>query len=294
MSEQDRLYRGLAYDGQFRVFAVHSTQTVQQARDLHDLSPLATLLLGKMITAAAMMSLELKVPGSELTLRVQGDGELQGATVICSFSGDLRGHAFQPRLFFEQAQENFLPGKHIGKGTLSVSKYFPHAEPQTGHVSLEKPEFAENLANFYLQSEQIPTAVNLGILLSHDATIKAAGGYLIQQLPHADPFYADVLIDNIAHTPNVSDLMDMGLSLPEILSRFVFKDAAFKLEPVHGIRYRCNCSRQRFRSALKLLGKDELEDMREGVKPVCHYCNREYQFSTVDIAGLISELENHS
>lgn len=291
MNKTDQLYRGTAFQGQFRVFAVESTQTVQSARDLHDLSPINTFLMGKMISATAMMSLELKAPDSEISMRFEGDGELKGALIICNSKGDLRGYAYSPQLFLDEPQENFLPVKHLGSGTLSVIRSLPGRQPSTGFTSLVEGEVAQNIAHFYEQSEQIPTAVNLGVLIAKDASIKAAGGFMIQQLPQADAHYAEQIIANLARTPNISDLMDMGLTIKDILGRFVFTDGDFELQAVHAIRFRCNCSKARFERALKLLGKSELKEMLDGVDPQCHFCNAHYPFSGSEIAQLISELE---
>lgn len=278
----------MTLDRQFRIFAAESTQTIQKARDLHDLSPLATLLMGRMLTAVALMSLELKQAGSEISLRVEGDGPLSGATVIAKTNGDLRGYAYQPRLFYDHTEENYQISKYLGQGTLTVIKTDPRGKPHQGHTPLINGKIAEDLAHYYLSSEQLPTAIILGVLFDREARIRAGGGFMIQQLPQADPETAEQLINNIAATPFVSDLMDMGLGLPEILKRFVCKDVAFSLEPDRPIRYHCPCSKESFAQALKLLGKEELLELKDGIAPVCHYCNREYEFSAADIAELIA------
>jgi len=291
MERNDMLWRGTAYDGQFRILAVESTQTAQTARDLHDLSPINALLMGKMISAAAMLSLDLKAENSEVTLRIEGNGKLRGAMVICTQGGDIRGYTYEPHLYFEQAEENFHPVKHLGTGTLSVIHNIPDKKPTLGFTALEEGEVAQNLARYYETSEQIPTAVNLGVLIDKNAKIRASGGFIIQQLPMAQPLYADRIRENLARTPNVSDLMDMGLSLPDILSRYVFPDPEPELHEAHPVCYHCNCSRERFERALKLLGRDELKEMLDGIDPECHFCNKSYHFSGGDIARIISSLK---
>ncbi len=290
MKRTDQIWRGTAFDGQFRVMAVESTQTIQTMRDLHDLSPVNTLLLGKMISAAAMLSLDLKVPEAELSLRLDGDGPLGGALIICSGSGDLRGYAFHPQLWLEEAEDNLYPVRALGAGTLSVMRSIPNKKPTSGTTALGEGELAQNLAHYFDQSEQIPTVVNLGVLIDKTASVRASGGFIIQQLPQADPKLADELIAALAKTPNVSDLMDMGLSLPEILTRFVIPEDKLVLTLSHLIQYRCNCSRERFERALLLLGSAELEEMREGIDPVCHFCNSSYHFGPPDMDNLIAAL----
>lgn len=288
---KDTLWRGTAFADTFRVFAVDATQTAQTARDQHDLSPLATTLMGKMIAATAILSLDLKHPDGELSMRVDGDGELDGGLVICKANGDIRGYIRQPHLQASDPQDNFMPGKMLGNGTLSVIKSTPGVQPWMGSTSLETGEIAEDLAHFYLQSEQIPSAVALGILMDKDARIRACGGFVIQQLPFANPSKAEALIKNLGLTPNLSDLMDMGMSIKDVFDRFVFKDIDYQIAPAHNIQYRCNCSKERFARSLLTLGKEELEKMMDGIRPQCHYCNASYDFAPEDIKALLDSLE---
>jgi len=289
--KNDTLYRGTIYKEQFRIFAVESTQTVQQARDLHDLSPLASILTGRLLTAAALMSGELKAPRSELSIRVEGDAALKGAIALANKAGDLKAYAFEPKIWLEPAAENLQVGKHLGKGLLTIMKQSGLKAPYTGNIELVSGEIAEDLAQYYLQSEQIPSAVNLGVLIDQHARIRAAGGFIIQQMPFADGAVAESIRQNLLSTPNVSDLMDMGLNIMDILHKFVLKDIDFNFSHQSPIRYHCDCSKERFARALMLLGVDELKQMKEGIDPVCHYCNTSYHFSYEDIAQILKVLE---
>ncbi|HNT52734.1 MAG TPA: Hsp33 family molecular chaperone HslO [Candidatus Syntrophosphaera sp.] len=292
MKTEDQLWRGMA--GHFRILAVTATQTAQTARDLHDLSPVNALLLGKMLSAAAMLSLDLKSAGAEVTLRLDGDGPLAGALVICSSGGALRGYAFCPRLYLEEAAANLQPLSQLGTGTLSVIRSHPRQRPVSGYTSLVPGELAHNLAHYFEQSEQLPAAVNLGVLIDPQARIRAAGGFIIQQLPGARPEDAESLIARLGETPHVSDLMDMGLSIPEILNRFVFPGQDYELQTVRPIRYQCNCSREKFARALSLLDINELKEMRDGIDPVCHFCNTTHHFSAAEIEAMILAREAQS
>lgn len=292
MNAEDQLWRGTACQGMFRVFAVNASLAVQTVRDLHDLSPVNTLLQGKLFAAAAMLSLDLKAADAEVTLRVDGDGPLRGALAICTATGDLRGYCFEPQLYLEPAEENFYPVRNLGTGTLSVIRSAPNQRPISGFTELVEGELAQNLAHYYEQSEQLPSAVNLGVLIDKDATVRAAGGFIIQQLPGADLHDADRLIANLARTPNVSDLMDMGLSLREILDRFALAGMDFSLLPVHPVQFRCSCSRDRFARALRMLSLNDLEDLSAGIDPRCNFCNREYHFSPDDISQIINKKED--
>lgn len=284
---KSRLLRGNIADNQFRLFVADTTDIVQKARDIHDLFPLPTIFLGRLITAAALMSSELKAPHSEITLRIDAEGALKGAIVIVNKEGDIRAFPYEPKLMFAEAQDNFLVGKHLGKGSLSVIRKSVNKAPYTGTVQLIDAEIASDVAAYYEQSEQSPSAVNLGVLIDPSAKIRAAGGFIIQQLPNADLAIVSALNQNLEQTPNISDLMDMGLSIEDILHRFVLKNISFQISQESSLRYHCNCSKKSFAKALILLGKKELENMREGINPVCHYCNRNYQFSSKDINNLI-------
>lgn len=287
---QDKIYRATTLNDQFRIFAVESTQTVQRCRDLHDLSPLATLLMGRMISAAAMMSLDLKDQAHDISLRIDGDGQLKGALVVINGKAELRGYAFEPKLFLPGVNDNFFPGKQLLPGTLTLIRSTGMKRPYTGMIELVTGDVAEDLSHYYAQSEQIPTAVNLGILIDQDARVRASGGFIIQQLPQADPALADKLIENLNRTPNLSDLMDMGMDLPKILEDFVLKGLEWQMHDNRPLVYKCNCSKERFANAIRLLGKEELLSMKEGISPVCHYCNTTYVFSPGDIQEIIKDL----
>lgn len=290
MNKTDTIYRATAMNDQFRVIAADTTNTCQTARDLHDLSPISTILMGRLITAIAMMSTELKDTNSELSLRIDSDQPLRGALTIINGSGDIKGYAFEPKLLIDEPKDNFLPGKFLLPGTLSIIKSYQSRRPYSGHIELISGDLAEDIAYYYQQSEQIPTAVNLGILIDPQARVRAAGGFMIQQMPGADLNLADRIVSNLNATPNVSDLMDMGMDIPAILDRFVLKDVEWKMLDTKEVRYKCNCSKERFAAAMCLLGRAELESMNEGISPVCHYCSTSYVFSQQDIASIIESL----
>ena len=179
---KDYILRGTVHHNNFRVFAVNSTNCVQTMRDLQDLSPIATLLSGRMISATAMLSWDLKEEESEITMRIDCEGDFQGAIVICTQNGFLRGYTKNPHLFYETKEDNFNVGKSIGKGTLTISRDRKGTRSYFSSIELISGEIAEDLAYYFQQSEQIPTAVNLGILIDKEAKVRSAGGFIIQQL----------------------------------------------------------------------------------------------------------------
>lgn len=289
--KKDRLIHGSIANEQFRLFAVETTELVQKTRDLHDLYPLPAIMMGRLVTAIALMSGELKSPGSEVSIRIDADGELQGALVVATKTGEIRGYPYVPDFWAENPEDNFLVGKHLGKGIFTVIKQHNSKITYQGSVELIDGEIGSDLAEYYNQSEQTPTAVNLGVLIDREAKIRAAGGVLIQQLPSADPKIADVINANISGTPNISDLMDMGLTMEEILEKFILKGIDWKVYSESELSYKCTCSKERFASALALLDAQELREMKDGISPVCHYCNTAYDFSADEIAGILARKE---
>jgi len=290
MERKDYLLRGMACQEQFRFFAVVSTDVVQTALDLHHLSPASALLLGRLLTAALLMGSELKSEVSSLTINVEAEGLLKGAIAIYEPDGMVRGYAKNPHFFDEQIKNNWQVGKLLGKGTLNVIKDLKMKAPMTGTIELIIGEIAEDIAHYYLHSEQIPTAVSLGVLFDSGGKILSAGGYLIQQMPSAIPEDVDKLMINLANTPYITDLLDMGIDWERILAEMLFKDMDWAVSKTIPVKYHCSCSRERFANALRLLGKEELQTMLSGIAPVCHYCNKQYEFTGEDIQQIISSL----
>lgn len=290
MTNNDILLRGTAFNEQFRFFAVDSTAVVQSAMNVHKMSPAPTILLGRLLTAALLMGSDLKHKSSGLTINVEAEGPLKGAIVIYEPVGKVRGYAKNPNFFDTNVSNNWNIGRLLGNGTLNIIKDLYLNTPVTGTCELVNGEIAEDLVHYYDKSEQIPTAISLGVLFSSEGQISAAGGYLIQQMPEANKEIADKITSNLNATPYITDLLDMGLSWQDILSKMIFKDVGFEINQEIQVEYFCSCTKERFGNALKLLGINELSSMAEGIKPVCHYCNKEYEFTPEDIEQLLKSL----
>jgi molecular chaperone Hsp33 len=290
MRKRDILFRGTACSRQFRFFAVDSTCVVQTAVDLHKMAPAPTLLLGRLLTAALLMGIDLKNESSALTLNIEADGPLKGAISIYDPVGKVRGYAKNPDYFASEVSDNWHIGKLLGTGKLSIIKDFKLKSPVISTIELVTGEIAEDIAHYYLNSEQIPTAVSLGVLFDKDGKINAAGGYLIQQMPDAIPSDVQKLISNLDQTPYITDLLDMGLDWNHILGKIIFKDMEWSIASEQLVKYYCPCNKERFADALRMLKKEELETMGQGISPVCHYCNRQYDFTADDIQNIIRSL----
>lgn len=290
MRKRDILIRGTSCNHQFRFFVVDSTGIVQTALDLHKMAPTPTLLLGRLLTAALLMGMELKNDSSGLTLNIEAEGSLKGAIAVYEPEGKVRGYAKRPDFYTENVRDNWQIGKLLGKGTLSVIKDLKLKAPVTGTIELTTGEVAEDIAQYYLHSEQVPAAVSLGVLFNKEGKISAAGGYLIQQMPDAQDSDVQKLTENINQTPYITDLLDMGLDWNTILGKMIFKNLEWSVSLEQPVQYYCPCNKEHFANALKLLGKNELETMQEGVSPICLYCSRQYDFSAEDIMAIIRSL----
>lgn len=291
MNKQSFLIRGTACDNQFRFFAVDSTQVVQTALDLHIMTPSPTLLLGRLLTGALLMGADFKEEMASLSLNIDAEGPLKGAIAVYEQKGFVRGYAKAPDYFDNDLKSNLLIGKLLGNGTLNVIKDIKLKAPMTGTIELTTGEVADDIAQYYLLSEQIPTAVSLGVLFNQEGSIRSSGGYLIQQMPYANPLDVDKLKNNLSNTPYITDLLDMGLAWEKILSELIFKDMDWITNDTMPVAYKCNCSKERFADALKLLGKQELKSMHDGIAPVCHYCSKQYAFSSEDMKLLIESFD---
>lgn len=291
MSKQDYILRGTACHDQFRFFVCDSTQVVQTALDLHKMAPAPALLLGRLLTGTLFMGLELKDNAFSLTLNIEAEGPLKGAMAIYEPEGKVRGYAKNPAYVDTDVKSNWQIGKLLGNGTLNVMKDLKLKAPMTGTIELTTGEVAEDIAHYYLHSEQVLTAVSLGVLFDSEGTIRSAGGYLIQQMPSANPADVERLASNLANTPYITDLLDMGMDWDSILEKLLFKEMDYSISQNIPVSYHCPCSKERFANALRLLGKDELQAMADGITPVCHYCNKQFDFSAEDICEIIYSID---
>lgn len=290
MNRYDHLVRGTACKDSFRFFAVDCTAVVQNALDKHHLAPAPALLLGRLLTAGLLMGAELKDEESSLTINIEAEGPLRGAIIFYEQHGKIKGYAKQPDYFAPVTKDNWLIGQLLGKGTLTVIRDLKLKSPMHGTTELTTGEVGDDIVSYYLLSEQVPTAISLGVLFDPAGKIRSAGGYLIQQMPFTTPDDAENLKDNLLQTPYITDLLDMNAELDTILSSYIFKGMDWTKHETYGVDYYCNCSKERFADALRLLNRVELEDMICGISPVCHYCSKEYDFTTDDIQSIIQSL----
>lgn len=289
----DQLVRVLAKDAPVKAMAISATALVERARAIHDTWPVATAALGRLLMAASMMGHMLKEEDGSVTLRVRGGGPLGTLTAVSDSDGNVRGYVQNPAVDVpRKAHAKLDVGAAVGcDGELTVIKDLNMKEPYVGSVQLVGGEIAEDIAAYYVESEQIPTACALGVLIAPDQSVQTAGGYLIQLLPGADDAVITAVERGIARVGAVSARLDEGCSPLELLKEVL---ADFELEVLEtaAVEYRCYCSAERVSRALISMGREELTSLIEeqgGAELTCQFCDKVYQFSKEDLEQLLNE-----
>lgn len=283
------LVRAITSDGCVSVLALDSTAMAAQAEQIHHSSAVVTAALGRLLTAASMMGCVLKGEDSSLTLRIRGDGPIGSMIAVSDASGNVRGCVGQPVVELPlNAKGKLDVGGAVGQGTLFVLKDTGGKEPYVGSVPLVSGEIAEDITSYYAASEQVPTVCALGVLVNPDLSVRAAGGYLIQLLPTADEEIISKVERSLEGVKPVSQMVDEGMSPMEICRAVL---GEFEVEELFSaeVGYRCNCSRQRVEAALISLGDEELHSLakeQELTSIQCHFCDKEYSFSSSQIETL--------
>ncbi len=286
----DTLIRAITKDAGILMSAASTANLVERARNIHRTLPLATAALGRTLTAAAIMGDQLKFGGS-VTVQVRGDGPLGAITAVGESDGFVRGYLQNPACDLPLRADGKLDvGGGVGRGYLMVIKDIGVKEPVTGTVALVNGEIAEDLTRYFAESEQLPSACALGVLVDTDQSVKQAGGYLVQLMPGVTETEIDRLESNIAKAGAMTSMLERGLTLPEIVHTVLdgFEVELFDERP---IGYRCGCSREKVVRALISLGRNELQriiEEEEQTELTCQFCDKAYQFSRDDLREVLA------
>ncbi len=288
---EDYIVRATAAQGTVRAVAAVTTNMVREARNIHELSPLASVALGRTMTAAALMSTFLKGTKDTLTLQIKGDGPLGGIVVVSDSNANVRGYVHNPLVHLPLNENGrYDVAGAIGKnGYLNVIKDLGLKEPYIGYVKLISGEIAEDITYYFASSEQIPSAVALGVLTNSEDLIQSAGGFIIQLMPDAEENTISNIEKKISTLPSLTKLLSEGKT-PEDILELVLGEMNLKIGDKTSCQYKCNCSRERMERGLVSLGKDEIESMikeQHGAETCCHFCNSKYQFSENDLVSLL-------
>ena len=290
----DRIVRAISSDGLVQAAAICSRDLTERARQIHKLLPVGTAALGRTLSAASLMGNALKGAGASLTLQIKGGGPLGTVLAVSDNLGNVRGYVTNPQVDIPLREDGKLDvGGAVGReGTITVIKDLHMKEPYVGTIDLLGGEIAEDVAAYFVESEQIPTACGLGVLVDRDQSVKAAGGYLIQLLPGATEDTIVKVEGGIMAAGNVSAILDKDDD-PEHMLRQVMSDFDLKILETCPVEYRCYCSRQRVERALISLGKDELQQILEEqghCSMTCQFCDAVYDFSGDELKSLIDSL----
>lgn len=282
----DYIVRATAADHSIRAFAVTSKSIVEEARKDHYTSPVITAALGRLLSGVAMMGTMMKGEKDLLTIQIQCQGPAQGFTVTADANGHVKGF---PRVPDVELPPNALGkldvGGALGLGVMSVIKDMGLKEPYVGQIALQTGEIAEDLTYYFATSEQIPSAVGLGVLVDVDGSVKQAGGFIIQLMPFTPEEVVDALEKKISEIASVTEMLEDGKT-PEQILEIILGDFGLEITDTLPAEFKCDCSKERVSRALATLSKKDLDDIindGEAIEVKCQFCNQAYHFDVDEL-----------
>ena len=285
----DYIVRAVAADKQIRAFAITSREMVETARQHHNTSPVATAALGRLLTGGAMMGVMMKGEKDMLTLMMKGDGPINGVTVTADSKGNVKGYVGNPNVLIPANYAGKLDvGVAIGYGTLTVIKDMGLKEPYVSQVPLGTSEVAEDLTYYFASSEQVPSAVGLGVLMSKDNTVKQAGGFIVQLMPFADEEVINKLEERVNNISSVTEMLEKGMT-PEDILKEVMGDMDVEFTDKIETGFVCNCGKEKIAKALAGISKKDMDEIINDGKEIevkCDFCNTTYKFSVEELQTL--------
>lgn len=290
--KEDKIIRCLAHNGKVNVRCIRSTNIVEEARKLHDLSPTATAALGRLLTITSLLGKEMKDEKGTITTQVKGNGPIGSMTAVADNNGNVKGYVINPQLDLplNQANGKLNVGEAVGKeGMIYIIKDIGLKEPYVGMTPIVSGEIAEDFTNYFATSEQTPTVVALGVLVDKNG-VRAAGGYLITLMPDAGEEEIVKIEEALKKADNISKMLDDDKELVEIAEAVTGDMNLMYFEDDIIPEYRCNCSRDKMENNLISIGKDDINDIikKDGkAELVCHFCNKKYLFTEEDLRKLI-------
>ena len=291
---RDEIVRAITADGLVKAAAITGRDLVERARNIHTLLPVATAALGRTLMAASLMGDAMKIDGSSLTLQIKGGGPLGTILAVSDEAGNVRGYVQNPHVeLMEKAHGKLDVGRAVGEtGSLTVIKDLGMKEPYVGTIDLLSGEIADDIAAYFVESEQIPTACALGVLVGTDQSVTSAGGYLIQLLPGAGEDIITKIEAGVQRVGSVSHALEGGLDGAGLL-RAVLSDFDLEILETHPVEYRCYCSRDRVTRALISMGREELSSLiqEQGqAELTCQFCDQIYRYSKEDLEEILANM----
>lgn len=293
MDNKDKIVKFLAYDGKISIICASTTYLVEKARKTHDLSPVATAALGRVLTVSSIMAVNMKGNNDKLTVQIKGNGPLGSIVVVSNNTPTLKGYVENPIVDLPLKENGKLDvGSAVGKeGFLNIIKDIGLKEPYIGMVPLITGEIAEDFTNYFYTSEQTNTAVSLGVLVGKDGVI-ASGGYIVSAMPDATEDQLFILENRIKEAKPISKMIEENMSLLDIAKDITGDENLQVIQEDITPEYECDCSKEKFEKALISMGKEEIKDIiktQENIETVCHFCNKKYNFSKNELEKIIEE-----
>ncbi len=287
----DYIVRASAAGSHIRAFAATTRDLVEQARMIHNTSPVATAALGRLLTAGAMMGVMMKGEKDILTLQIKGSGPIGGIVVTADSSGTVKGYVHNPDVMLAPNSKGKLDvGGAIGEGMLTVVKDLGLKEPYVGQIELVSGEIAEDLTYYYAVSEQVPSSVALGVLMNKDNTVRRAGGFIIQLMPDAGEEIIGRLEEKIGGLEGITALLDKEMT-PEMILEHLIGDINMEILERYPAAFKCSCSKKRVEQAVISVGRKDIMEMINDNKPVevnCHFCGKHYIFEIDELKELLA------
>lgn len=268
-----------------RIYAITTKNLVQEAADRHHTSHLATAALGRAMSGALMLAATMK-DGERILLKLKGDGPM-GEVVAEAQGTSVRGYVGEPDVFMPLKNGKLDIGGALGQGTITLTRYLQNGESFTGHAELADGEIATDITNYLYMSEQTPSSVALGVLVDKDGKVLAAGGYFIQAMPGCDEEVLEKLGNNVAVTPYVTQLLELGYT-PEKIIEVLARGLEFDIKESMPVKFSCECSKDKILNMLAALSQDDIDYLTEqpDTEVHCQYCNKVYHFSSEELKQL--------
>lgn len=292
---ENKITNFLAYDGRIAITCIKSTSMVEEARKIHDLSPVATAAFGRLLTITALMAVEMKNEQDKITIEIKGNGPIGGMLTTANNVPEIKGYVINPYVDLSLNEFGKLDvGGAVGQdGYIHVIKDIGLKEPYIGVSNLTSGEIADDFTNYFVNSEQRQAAVALGVLVDKNG-VREAGGYLITPMPDATDEDISNVEKGIFEAGAISKMLDEKLSLIDIAKKVTGDKSIKVIEDCKVPVYKCDCSKEKMTNALMSIGKKELKDIIEEdgkAELVCHFCNKKYQFNKEELEDILKQIK---
>ena len=292
---EDKITNFLAYDGRIGITCIKSTSMVEEARKIHDLSPVATAAFGRLLTITALMAVEMKNEKDKITIEIKGNGPIGGMLTTANNVPEVKGYVINPYVDLPLNEFGKLDvGGAVGQdGYIHVIKDIGLKEPYIGVSNLKSGEIADDFTNYFVSSEQRQAAVALGVLVDKNG-VREAGGYLITPMPDATDGDISNVEKGIFEAGAISKMLDEKLSLIDIAKKVTGDKSIKVIEDCTVPVYKCDCSKEKMANALISIGKNELKNIIEEdgkAELVCHFCNKKYQFNKEELENILKQIK---